>query len=339
MEKVRRRRRIRLSLKQSLITAAAIVCASTFVIYYYSPDAKVQVLACEGNYLYTDQQIYDMAQVSGSTRIWLEPSFVMSGRIRRNPLVDSVRVVKSGNRLSFDVSEKTVIGYYIKDGKDYMLTEAGDSVEIDSKYLRNIIHFPLLSDFTQEQLEQIAQQFHDNSKYLTREVIAQIAEIVPYKASYDDNMLRITMQDGNVVYSSMNDLVMMTHYEDMLQQLRGQSVCLLLDKENSAINKVACDYLNMTQEERQAYQDQLKAQREQAEQAQQKTEQKAQEAEKQPAEDEKQTAESVDADDWQATDVFDYEYSPSLDLYRDPHTGQYLRWSDESQDFIVVEVN
>lgn len=66
------------------------------------------------------------------------------------------------------------------------------------------------------------------------------------------------MQDGNVVFSSMEDLAMMTHYEDMLQQLKGQSVCLLLDRDNSAINKVACDYLNMSQEEREAYRAQLR---------------------------------------------------------------------------------
>lgn len=336
MEKVKRRRVM--SLKKAMALSVAGLLASSFAVYYFCPDSRVQVLACEGNYLYTDQQIYDMAGVSSSTRLWLEPSFVITSKVERNPLISSVKVKKADGRLSFDVKEKMVIGYYVENGKNYMLTSEDESVALESAYLRNIIHYPLLSDFTAEQRSQIASQFAAHPDLLTRDLVAQIAEIVPYKASYDDNMLRITMQDGNVVFSSMDDLVMMTHYEDMLSQLKGQSVCLLLDKDNSAINKVACDYLYMSQEERQAYQDELKKQREQAQQEADSKENKdksdtaAGEEEK----DESQPDPSQ-ADDWEQTDVFDYLYSPSLDLYQDPHTGQYLRWDEELQDFTLVE--
>lgn len=332
MERVRVQR---LNLKKTAGLSVALLAASTFGVYYFCPDSRVQVLACEGNYLYTDQQIYDMAGVSSATRLWLEPSFVMTSKVARNPLISSVKVTKSGSRLSFQVKEKMVIGYYVENGKNYMLTSDDQSVPLESAYLRNIIHYPLLSDFTADQRSQIAKQFADHPDLLTQQIVAQIAEIVPYKASYDDNMLRITMQDGNVIFSSMDDLVMMTHYEAMLSQLKGQSVCLLLDKDNSAINKVACDYLYMSQEERQAYQDELKAQREQA--AKEKEQAEAAKKAETHTEDGESQPESVNASDWEESDAFDYLYSPSLDLYQDPSTGQYLRWSEESQDFMVVE--
>lgn len=348
--------------------AAVVMAAASLFVYYFSPDSRVQVLACEGNYLFTDTQVYQMAGVSTATRMWLTPGFWITHKIESNPLVESASVKKSGNKMTFEVKEKNVIGYYVKDGQDYMLTSSGESVSIDPAYLRSILHFPLLSDFSDQQLAQIAAQFRDNSKYLTREVTAQIAEIVPYKASYDDNMLRITMQDGNVVFSSMDDLVMMTHYEDMLQQLQGQSVCLLLDKDNSAINKVACDYLNMSQEEREAYRAQLreemdrKAAEKEAQEAQKKQEDKKSrekdsdskengegsengENPEKPAEDgqdqenQEQTPDlSYEAyGDWQSTEFFDYQYSPSADLYYDPNQGLFLKWDDSLQDFTVIE--
>lgn len=360
------------SLRRLYLLSGAAMLAAVLAVYYLSPDSRVQVLACEGNYLFTDTQIYQLAGVSTSTRIWLTPAFWIEGKLKSSPLVESARVTRSGNRLSLQVQEKNVIGYYVQDGQDYMLTSEGESVPIDSAYLRSILHFPLLSDFTDEQLAQIAREFRDNEQYLTREVTAQIAEIVPYKSSYDDNMLRITMQDGNVVFSSMEDLAMMTHYEDMLQQLKGQSVCLLLDRDNSAINKVACDYLNMSQEEREAYRAQL---REEMERKAAQEKQQA-EAKKDSALDKDQDADhrgdqtedtgenesgsqtdteagtetgdgqpesetpelSYDAyGDWQATDVFDYQYSPSSDLYYDPHQGLFLRWDEAAQDFTVIE--
>lgn len=348
------------------LLSGLIMLLAALGVYYLSPDSRVQVLACEGNYLFTDTQIYQMAGVSTSTRIWLTPGFWIEGKIRSNPLIETANVTRSGNRMSFEIHEKNVIGYYVRDGQDYMLTNDGESMPIDPSYLRSILHFPLLSDFTDEQLEQIAREFRDNSDWLTRDVTAQIAEIVPYKASYDDNMLRITMQDGNVVFSSMDDLAMMTHYEDMLQQLRGQSVCLLLDRENSAINKVACDYLNMSQEEREAYRAQLQEEleRKAAEKEQQAATGKdsAKDQDKDKETDSEKTDASADDgqqeepaggqdaqqpetqvpgyeayDDWQATDIFDYQYSPSSDLYYDPHQGLFLKWDEAAQDFTVVE--
>lgn len=361
MEKLKRWLKTR-SIRWYYGASAVLILLSGFLVYYFSPDSRVQVLAAEGNYLFSDTQIYQMAGVNTSTRIWLTPGFWLSHKVESNPLVVSCKTVKSGHKITFEVSEKTIIGYYIQDGKDYMLSVDGESVEIDPAYLRSILHFPLLSDFTSDQLKQIAQAFHDNPEYLDRDVTAQIAEIIPYKSSYDDNMLRITMQDGNVVFSSMDDLVMMTHYEDMLQQLRGQSVCLLLDKENSAINKVACDYLNMSQEEREAYRQQLKAEQEQkaAQEAADKEKEAASSDKKETTEgtgesgqgdqtapdrnetDQDQTASGLPADldsieDWEATDIFDYQYSPSQDLYYDPHQNIYLRWDEASQDFTLVE--
>lgn len=54
-------------------------------------------------------------------------------------------MTRSGNRLNLQVQEKNVIGYYVQDGQDYMLTSEGESVPIDPAYLRSILHFPLLS--------------------------------------------------------------------------------------------------------------------------------------------------------------------------------------------------
>ena len=57
-------------------------------------------------------------------------------------------------------------------------------------------------------------------------------------------MIKMTMQDGNVVYTSISSLVMMAKYQAMLTRLEGKNVCLLLDGTNDAIEKIDCDELN-----------------------------------------------------------------------------------------------
>ena len=82
---------------------------------------------------------------------------------------------------------------------------------------------------------------------LTRELIEKFAEIVPYKTSYDKNMFKITMQDGNIVYTNLKSIKMLSKYQSVLTKLKGQSVCLVLDSTHSTIEKVNCDDLNSKQ--------------------------------------------------------------------------------------------
>ena len=104
-------------------------------------------------------------------------------------------------------------------------TSYGTSIEIEEQYLNMIVHFPLLSDFNAKQRKQLCEQFQKHSKVLTRDLIEKFAEIVPYKASYDKNMFKITMQDGNIVYTNLNSIKMLSKYQSVLTKLKGQSVC------------------------------------------------------------------------------------------------------------------
>ena len=104
--------------------------------------------------------------------------------------------------------------------------------------MNTIVHFPLLSNFSAKQRKLLCEQFQKHRKVLTRNLIEKFAEIVPYKTSYDKNMFKITMQDGNVVYTNLKSIKMLSKYQSVLTKLKGQSVCLVLDYTHSTIEKV-----------------------------------------------------------------------------------------------------
>ncbi len=342
----------------SACLCVVLMLISSFLIYYFSLDSRVKVSAATGNYYYTDQQVLDIAKVNSASRYWLTPKFLIENRLKADPLIESVSVNKKNDSILIDIQEKTVIGYYVKDGKNYMLTNKGESILLDEKYLKNIIHFPLLSDFNDEQLERIWKEFEKYETLLTREVVEKIAEIVPYSTSYDQNMLKITMQDGNMVYTSIPDLMMMSHYKDMLSQLKGQSVCLVLDAQNSSINKLDCTYLNMSLEEREAKRKEEEARKKEEAQAQKRAEEEAKKQQEQEESGQQEDPESSSQEqeepiseedpenegeeqvnteeDWILMPDSGYLYSQSLNLYQDPATGLYYIW-DESQGFIPTE--
>ena len=234
-----------MSLRTGILLTVLVMALTSFGVYYFSFDALAHVLSCTGNYYLTDHQIYHLAGMSYQSRMWLVPSMVYEKRIEKMPLVKDVYVQKGRNgRLLVHVQEKVVIGYYTKNSQYYLLTIDNESIPIDKAYMSTIVHFPLLNGFSGTQRKKICAIFKKNEKTLTRSVIEKIAEMVPYKTSFDKNMIKMTMQDGNVVYTSISSLVMMAKYQAMLTRLQGENVCLLLDSTNHAIEKINCDDLN-----------------------------------------------------------------------------------------------
>ena len=294
---------------------------ASFFVYYFSFESRVKILSCSGNHYFTDQQIYTIANIDLSSRTMFASQDAMRKRLMENPLIKEVEVKKHKDKISFNISEKTIIGYYVKDGKSYLVCDDTSRVELEDRYKENLIHLPLIHGFSDTQINNICHEFKKYDKYLTQEVVEKISEIGPYKTSYDKNMLKITMQDGNFVYTQIDDLLMMARYESMLTDLEGNPVCLVLDAENSVITKMSCDYMNMSEAERKQYHKDEEQYRKQYE------EQMKNQKEQEDKQDKVDHGEYDSVDDWESTG-FGYLYSPSLDLYKNPSTNEFYVWDD-----------
>ena len=303
--------------------------ASVFV-YYFSTDSHVKVLSCKNNYYLSDSEVYDLANVSTKTRLYLVPSILLEKRVEKMPFVQSCKVSKKNRKLTFDVQEKLIVGYYVKDDKNFALLQDGTSIEIEEQYLNMIVHFPLLSDFNAKQRKQLCEQFQKHSKILTRDLIEKFAEIVPYKTSYDKNMFKITMQDGNIVYTNLKSIKMLSKYQSVLTKLKGQSVCLVLDSTHSTIEKVNCEDLNSKKKE------------EEQKKTSEKTEtETSQEIENQEEEQQPDDEETENEAEWVYDENTGVYYHEAIGMYYDPNTdeyydenGTYYYWDEDSQSFV-----
>lgn len=301
--------------------------ASVFV-YYFSTDSHVKVLSCKNNYYLSDNEVYDLANVSTKTRLYFVPSILFEKRVEKMPFVQSCKVSKKNRKLTFDVQEKLIVGYYVKGDKNFALFQDGTSIEIEEQYLNMIVHFPLLSDFNAKQRKQLCEQFQKHSKILTRDLIEKFAEIVPYKTSYDKNMFKITMQDGNIVYTNLNSIKMLSKYQSVLTKLKGQSVCLVLDSTHSTIEKVSCEDLNSKKKEEE--------QKKTSEKAETETSQETENQEQQP-----DNEETENEAEWVYDENTGVYYHEAIGMYYDPNTdeyydenGTYYYWDEESQSFV-----
>ena len=288
---------------------------SSAFVYYFSTDSHVKVLSCKNNYYLSDSEVYDLANVSTKTRLYLVPSILLEKRVEKRPFVQSCKVSKKNRKLTFDVQEKLIVGYYVKDDKNFALLQDGTSIEIEEQYLNMIVHFPLLSDFNAKQRKQLCEQFQKHSKILTRDLIEKFAEIVPYKTSYDKNMFKITMQDGNIVYTNLKSIKMLSKYQSVLTKLKGQSVCLVLDS---------------------------KKKEEEQKKTSEKTEtETSQETENQEEEQQPDDEETENEAEWVYDENTGVYYHEAIGMYYDPNTdeyydenGTYYYWDEDSQSFV-----
>ena len=324
------KKKIKLTIKQTIIFSLVFMMVSSAFVYYFSTDSHVKVLSCKNNYYLSDSEVYDLANVSTKTRLYLVPSILLEKRVEKMPFVQSCKVSKKNRKLTFDVQEKLIVGYYVKDDKNFALLQDGTSIEIEEQYLNMIVHFPLLSDFNAKQRKQLCEQFQKHSKILTRDLIEKFAEIVPYKTSYDKNMFKITMQDGNIVYTNLKSIKMLSKYQSVLTKLKGQSVCLVLDSTHSTIEKVNCEDLNSKKKE------------EEQKKTSEKTEtETSQEIENQEEEQQPDDEETENEAEWVYDENTGVYYHEAIGMYYDPNTdeyydenGTYYYWDEDSQSFV-----
>lgn len=240
-----------LSTWKKVICGIAVFACACLGVYAFSPYTKVTALICTGNYYYTPQQIFQIADLSVNKRTFSVPESKIEKKLAENPLIESAEVSKDDQNINIHVNEKMIIGYYEEEGANYLVATTGERIKVENETeLRSLIHFPLMADLPKESIDALAKQVSEHPDKLTREIFEKIAEILPWQESYDKNMLKLVLQDGNTVFTSINSLFMISAYPKVLDNLQGENVCFLFDGVNGVINKVACSYMYLSPEER-----------------------------------------------------------------------------------------
>ena len=67
-----------------------------------------------------------------------------------------------------------------------------------------------------------------------------ISEIRPYSESYDQNMVKIVMQDGNTFYISFVTIPQMNYYSNVLKDLKDDNVCFVMIPNTDTISTEDC---------------------------------------------------------------------------------------------------
>ncbi|MEG0468932.1 cell division protein FtsQ/DivIB [Amedibacillus sp. YH-ame6] len=227
--------------KRRKIKVFTVLILFVFGFLYFSSDlSKVKSLDVSGNVFYTKETVLKKAQLSYNTRYIVIPKFYIEWKLEQDELIEDVRVKKNLNGvISIQVKEKTIVGYYIEDSKNYILMNDGSKKEIEQEYLSSIVNFPLIDGFDNAQRKKLAKAFGAKNE-VKPEILRMISEIVPYATSYDAHMAKIVMQDGNVIYTSYESIPLLNSYLETIVKLNKDHACLWPDINTGSIQSSDC---------------------------------------------------------------------------------------------------
>lgn len=205
-------------------------------IYLLTDASKVKSLHAGGSVFYNDEELYKKAGISYETRYLLLPSFYMEWKLASDPFIHSASVNKQiDGVITISVSDEPILGYMVLEDKTMAILGNGKQEEITSEMLMSIANYALIGNFNEEQLSKILNVFFAEDNPVKADIISMISEIQPYATSYDENMVRIIMRDGNALYGSYNSIRLLNYYKQTLASLKTHPACLSLDEATSSI--------------------------------------------------------------------------------------------------------
>lgn len=224
----RKRKRIR-----QLFVLFLLLLGSAYLISDYS---NIQVVEISGNQYYSKQQLMDKAKIALQQKSFLSPSFLIEKRLQDDALIEDVSVEKSWDGIiRIKVKESKLIGYYKEKDAYYLMIDDADDVKI--KDVSKLANVPYLVDLDENQKKTYQKQM----ALVERENIALVSEVARYETSYDKSMVRLTMQDGHVVRTTIKDLKLLNSYTEILKGLKSDLRCIVFVGETNSMYTEKCE--------------------------------------------------------------------------------------------------
>ena len=180
-----------------------------------------------------------MADLSYETRYIIMPKFLITWNLEKNDVIDSVEVEKTLNgAILVNVKEKTILGYILDESGNPFVVIVDDPIEkipVADAQKDALSHFPYLNGFDDENLQKLANAFNQNKREVGPAIISMISEMAPYSRSYDEHMVKLVMQDGNIAYSAYDGIPLLNDYKKLLLTMSKSHICLELDDTNATI--------------------------------------------------------------------------------------------------------
>ncbi len=195
------------------------------VSVYFLSKIRIKNIVLKGNNYLSDLEIMEKNKLDKYPSYFKTLNYKLKKSIKKNyPLAKSVNVKKGlGFRIIIEIEEYKIL-YQKRNTNEYVLENGSNLVDIE--ITKNV---PILINYVPLDIEsKLTQKFSS----LSKDILDKISEIEYTSTSYDDERFLLYMNDGNLVYITLNKIKEFNNYSKIKKELGVHKGILYLDSGN-----------------------------------------------------------------------------------------------------------
>jgi len=221
----------------SLCVLVLFLLLSYLYFLFFSDNAQIRNIKINGNHFFADSEVLEKAQIDYQDNFY----FLNSKRLEKrfdDWEICQVKVYKRANQIvEIAFINADLLAYYSDlDNQLYLLDSNNRSYKYNNAYLDALKLLPFLVDYNEDERRLLM----ESMKMVDRGIIYQISEIAHHATSFDENMLKLTMEDGITIYLDYYSLPLLNSYNKIVAPLLPSNRCLFFDGASGSVIATNC---------------------------------------------------------------------------------------------------
>lgn len=189
------------------------------LMLYYIFTVKISNIYIRGNSYLSDQQIIDLSGLNDYPKSILNPLYKIEKKLTNNEYILLAKIEKNIflNKVYIEVKENYPLFYYESENKTVLYN--GEKTDDRESSLTLINKVP----------DKVYEKFIEKFKYVNREILDRMSEIEYKPNEVDQERFFVLMDDGNHIYFTVNKLLNINKYLDMISSFNNKKGILYLD--------------------------------------------------------------------------------------------------------------
>jgi len=195
------------------------------IIYliYNLLSINIKNIIVKNTYFLTDEEVIETAKLENYPSFFKTSSNTIKNRLLKHDLINKIDIKKKfGYVVEISVKEYKVLFLERSSGK-YILD---NKTEINMASLTGV---PTLINYV---VDSVKEKLIEKLSEVDYDVLTKISEIEYSPTSYDEERFLLYMNDGNLVYITLNKIDEFKKYIEIKQELEGKKGILYLDSGN-----------------------------------------------------------------------------------------------------------
>lgn len=225
-KKEKRRRKMRKFLDILIFFLMTSVIGCGFYLYFSGTQALTSSVLISGTKILSDEYVLKLSQSGYNTIFMTQNAALLKKNIMAETLILDAKIsLDAKNVVRIQIIEKPIMAIWMDEAS--LVLSDGSLLTMKQEYGKAWLQNPGIYGYKDTT---ILRPLVDAMKSITKEGLGNVSEIHLYPTTYDENYVKVIMQDGNRIYTSLKTLDMIEEYPRIVNALKAENACIFFDE-------------------------------------------------------------------------------------------------------------